>query len=209
MVRLDSFFCDFENRNCKYESAYSTLRRNFELCSAQGPQCGYFNNFKKYYFMNAKHYILRKHWLILLIGCMALAAGVFPLQGQESYISNRMVNLSRIEGEKEQESVTIDRQIEGNTIHLLWVEYEYNKPGKLYYRRSADLGETWDNPILIMTQSDSGELTGSEYRKSMAVSGNTVHIAVTDYNYADNGTGRLYYFRSDDNGVAFSEGTGH
>ena len=118
-----------------------------------------------------------------------------------------MVNLSRIEGEKELESVTVDRQIEGNTIHLLWVEYEYNKPGKLYYRRSADLGETWDNPILIMTQSDSGELTGSEYRKSMAVSGNTVHIAVTDYNYADNGTGRLYYFRSDDNGVAFSEGT--
>lgn len=58
-----------------------------------------------------------------------------------------------------------------------------------------------------MTQSDSGELTGSEYRKSMAVSGNTVHIAVTDYNYAENGTGRLYYFRSDNNGVAFSEGT--
>lgn len=157
--------------------------------------------------MNAKHYTLRKHWLILLIGWIVLAAGVFPLQGQESYISNRMVNLSRIEGEKELESVTVDRQIEGNTIHLLWVEYEYNKPGKLYYRRSADLGETWDNPILIMTQSDSGELTGSEYRKSMAVSGNTVHIAVTDYNYADNGTGRLYYFRSDDNGVAFSEGT--
>jgi hypothetical protein len=39
--------------------------------------------------MNAKHYTLRKHWLILLIGWIVLAAGVFPLQGQESYISNR------------------------------------------------------------------------------------------------------------------------
>lgn len=96
--------------------------------------------------------------------------------------------------------------ISGNTIHLVWLEYNYSDAeplSKIYYRRSLDLGKTWEAPQLLLTIHDASNVMQGNSVKKLSVEGNNVHICVPDYAYNENGTGRLYYFRSTNNGSSF------
>ncbi|HPQ13488.1 MAG TPA: hypothetical protein PLQ60_08485, partial [Paludibacteraceae bacterium] len=93
--------------------------------------------------------------------------------------------------------------INGNTIHLVWLEYKYNDVNKIYYRRSLDLGKTWEEPKLILSINDGSYVRNGNYVKKLSVEGNNIHICVPNYAYYENGTARLYYIRSTDNGNTF------
>jgi Neuraminidase (sialidase) len=43
-------------------------------------------------------------------------------------------------------------EIDGNTIHLLWVEFEKQEDDTygIWYRRSTDLGKTWEDAKMIV-----------------------------------------------------------
>ncbi|HNS17705.1 MAG TPA: T9SS type A sorting domain-containing protein [Bacteroidales bacterium] len=92
--------------------------------------------------------------------------------------------------------------VSGNTVHTIWIAdsaYFY----KLFYRRSADNGNTWEEKVL---------LAGGVYpyfptaftSKRLTVEGNNVHIAYTlhreDVNMSD-----VYYIRSLNGGASFEE----
>ncbi len=92
--------------------------------------------------------------------------------------------------------------VSGNTVHVVWTQSVANREAYLYYRRSTDLGETWEAPKVILAFKDRGKAIMVENRR-LAVDGNVVHICAADYDYDDNGTGRLHYFRSQNGGVSF------
>jgi hypothetical protein len=119
-------------------------------------------------------------------------------------VSNYFINLS----EGEEGSGYNDRIPEiiasGNTIHVVWVQSppSWEDVPSLFYCRSTDLGETWEAPVLIKKFKDSNVPSQVESRR-LAVDGTNVHICAADYDHGDNGTGRLYYFRSQNGGVSF------
>lgn len=132
-----------------------------------------------------------------------LCFAIMPFRGFTTNpdLSNYLINLS--EGP---EGVGLDDRVpeivvEGNTVHTLWVQYASNE-ASLFYRRSADLGKTWEQPVLIKVLKYKSYAIEAENRR-LAVEGNNVHIGVVDYDYSDNGTGRLFYIRSINNGASF------
>lgn len=105
----------------------------------------------------------------------------------------------------------IEVAIDGNTIHLLWVEF--NKRGEkqygFWYRRSTDLGKTWEDAKLITTVRTEENISGYGAAKRIMAAGNgRVHIALTDNVTWDTkdtqGMSRILYIRSDDGGSSFT-----
>jgi hypothetical protein len=124
------------------------------------------------------------------------------LSGANPNISNHMLNLSAETNTEALDEKHHEQAVVGNTIHLVWLEYKYNVPNKIYYRRSTDLGKNWDTPKVIYTVKDNQRLHNSR-SNILAVAGDTVHVCIPDYDYANNGTGEVHYLRSVDNGVTF------
>ena len=105
--------------------------------------------------------------------------------------------------------------IDGSTIHLCWVEMEPTDDGmtNIWYRRSTDLGKTWEDARLVLQVL---EYLGSAiyWRTKVMTAGNDkVHIAAAhqventydaDYHRIDGST-CILYVRSDDGGATFNE----
>ena len=102
----------------------------------------------------------------------------------------------------------LETQISGNTIHVLFMDWAKNASGEypIYYRRSTDLGKTWETAQLIATNKDewagNTNIAGQNSRL-MAVSGNNVHLLIPYQQwYKEN---RVRYFRSTDGGKSFTQ----
>jgi hypothetical protein len=117
-------------------------------------------------------------------------------------MSNYLTNLSMPVNTEAVDDVVPEMIIEGNTIHVVWMENKYGVENPFYYCRSLDLGKTWEAPKLIVKLKD-GEYARQAKSRKLAVDGNNVHIAYCDYNYSNNGTGRIYYLRSNNGGSSF------
>ena len=99
-------------------------------------------------------------------------------------------------------------EIDGNTIHLLWVEFEKQEDDTygIWYRRSTDLGKTWEDARLIVKThlSQFLNINSGSINKLMAVNNGHVHVAVIDWDESvESGKARILYLRSDDGGTGF------
>ncbi|MCR4603672.1 MAG: hypothetical protein K5683_09115 [Prevotella sp.] len=89
----------------------------------------------------------------------------------------------------------------GKTIHLLWQENGKDADGlyRMYYRRSADLGLTWEEAKVISTSKE------KLYRKNnhlLAVNGSSVYIFCPSKDADDRW--KLRFARSTDGGASFT-----
>lgn len=99
-------------------------------------------------------------------------------------------------------------EMSGNSIHLLWFEKNKDADGlyRMYYRRSADLGRTWEAAQVVGTSHEPQTESGYYQYEWMAVSGNSVHIIAIDKNgYA--GPNSVNYVCSTDGGKTFTKRT--
>ncbi len=142
----------------------------------------------------------RTHSFSIII--IFLFFSVFVTQAANEPVTRFLTNLSQGLLPAESNDYSPEMVIEGNTIHACWSSRVGNDEGYLFYSRSADLGATWEPARQIYRFKD-GNLTSNYYSRRLAVSGNQVFIGVADYDYANNGTGYLYLFRSSDGGATF------
>ncbi|MGX8696535.1 MAG: LamG-like jellyroll fold domain-containing protein, partial [Prevotella sp.] len=100
-------------------------------------------------------------------------------------------------------------KVEGNIIHTMWMEWAKSDDGTyaLYYRRSADLGDTWEPAQLIATNNGdwngNGSVAGNN-SKVMAVEGQNVYFAVPYWRKDNTEDYRLRLVRSTDGGKTFT-----
>ncbi len=127
------------------------------------------------------------------------------VSAQNHELSKHITKLSEWSGQADVQDWVPEMEIVGQTIHTIWVRYVSGSEGYLYYRRSTDLGETWEAPKLIHTYTDIDYVIDYNHRK-LAVEGDKVYIATTDYKYQDKGTGRVFFYESVNAGASFSEG---
>ena len=101
-------------------------------------------------------------------------------------------------------------EIVGQTIHLVWWEQGKDAQGlyRLYYRRSADSGRTWEQAQVVGTSHEYLQENGEYNQRFMAVSGNTVHILVPD-NDGRSRPSYVNYARSTNGGRTFTTQTLH
>ena len=84
------------------------------------------------------------------------------------------------------------------TLHVVWSSVkESSDEYQIYYQKSEDLGQTWDDEILI-SETDSSSSIGAQ----IAVSGSDVHISWEQY-YDSQSYYTAEYARSTDNGDTF------
>ncbi|NQU85913.1 MAG: PKD domain-containing protein, partial [Mariniphaga sp.] len=122
--------------------------------------------------------------------------------GTNPPITNNLTNLSEGIAQAANDDRVPEMVIEGNIIHTVWNVYVSGSEAYLYYRRSTDLGETWESPQLIYQFKDAAKATDYTSQR-LAVSGNNVYIGFVDYDYNDNGTGKLYLSTSTNSGASF------
>lgn len=133
---------------------------------------------------------------------MVILLSGFQVIANNPKMSNYLTNLSMPVNTEAIDDVVPEMIIEGNTIHVVWMENKYGVENPFYYCRSLDLGKTWEAPKLIAKLKD-GEYARQAKSRKLAVDGNNVHIAFCDYNYSNNGTGRIYYTKSGNGGSSF------
>lgn len=131
---------------------------------------------------------------------------IFVFYGINSFavdppITNNLINLSN-ELPKNGFSVP-EMVIEGNIVHTIWVTRgESNSETYLYYRRSIDLGKTWESPQKIY-DFEYRSLAESVTSRRLAVSGNNVFISFCDRS-DDSRIGSIYFASSTNSGANFS-----
>lgn len=79
-------------------------------------------------------------------------------------------------------------------VHVVWFDLRDNGNSEIYYRRSADAGETWGEEIRLTNNSDMSRFP------SVAVSGSVVHVVWEDNR---DGNPEIYYKRSTDAGITW------
>ena len=96
---------------------------------------------------------------------------------------------------------TMEVETSGKTIHLLWQENGKDANGlyRMYYRRSTDLGRSWEEARLIST---SKEKLYRENNHLLAVSGSSVYILCPSKDADDRW--KLRFARSTDGGASFT-----
>lgn len=124
---------------------------------------------------------------------------------QNHELSQHITKLSEWSGQADVEDYVPEMEIVGQNIHTIWVRHVSGSEGYLYYRRSTDLGKTWEAPKLIHTYTNPDWAKSFDHRK-LAVEGEKVYIATADYNYQDNGTSRIYFYESVNAGANFAAG---
>lgn len=143
----------------------------------------------------------RRVFVVLAIILLSVKFG-FPTNPQ---ISNFLTNLSSSVNTEAVDDIAPEIVIEGNTIHVLWMENKYGVENPLYYCRSLDLGKTWETPKLIAKLKDN-EYARQPFSRLLAVDGSNVHIAFCDYDYYNGMSGRIFYYHSGNGGSSFDSG---
>jgi hypothetical protein len=92
----------------------------------------------------------------------------------------------------------LDLAVMGNNIHIAWLYGTNPLDMQVYYSMSSDGGTSWSNAMKMSSLSE-----GSQ-RPSIAVEGNSVHLAYLGGNYHG-----LYYKRSLDDGKNWDDGLGN
>jgi hypothetical protein len=84
--------------------------------------------------------------------------------------------------------------VNGNNIHLIWIDDRDGGGQKIYYKNSSDGGNTWSADRRISPLStDTNGMNGD-----IAVNGNNIHIIYPS-------TYKLFYINSTDSGITWSE----
>jgi len=104
-------------------------------------------------------------------------------------------------------------EISGNNIHLCWVEFTKGEDERynIWYRRSPDLGKTWEEPKVVFKTYINYylDINNGCVSKLMSVSGNNVHFAIVDVFREgipnDGYPGCLRYRRSTDGGATLED----
>lgn len=117
-------------------------------------------------------------------------------------LSKYLVNLSEGKEGPGYDDKVPEIVVSGNTVHTVWVQSVGNSEVYLYYRRSVDLGDTWEPARKILALKYRSYAIQVDSRK-LAVDGDNVHICIADYDYNDKGTGRVFYLRSQNGGASF------
>ncbi|MBQ0164219.1 MAG: PKD domain-containing protein [Bacteroidales bacterium] len=108
----------------------------------------------------------------------------FPAHAQEPLFSNYgYKNLSAASGVgSDVEMRRVETALDGSTLHLLWADEEVDGVGRLWYRRSNDLGLTWEAPVDLYALAGVKQQGNPDTRmwKYMSVSGGKVHIVARD-----------------------------
>ncbi len=137
-------------------------------------------------------------YIILLSFAMVVTNG-FSINPE---VSKYLINLSEGEEGPGYDDKYPEIVISGNTIHAVWTQKVSGSEAHFYYRRSTDLGETWEAPQKLMVYKNSGYGLEVNSRR-LAVDGDVVHVCTADYDYDDDGTGKIHYFRSQNGGTSF------
>ena len=154
-------------------------------------------------------------WLSLLVATLGAAA-----QGSadNSYLPSNYggwTNLSASVNDltyNSSDMLPMQSCVSGNTLHVAWFDFTPNAEGKycLYYRRSADLGRTWEAARAVvsseyLSQCDINYLGGNygTNSKCIAAEGKNVYIA-TSYTL-DRTHGQLVLTYSSDGGKTFQQ----
>ena len=103
--------------------------------------------------------------------------------------------------------------VSGKTIHVAWADWKADADGNLcvYYRRSADGGQTWDDARVVVASPDLAMVdinyVGGSFgtnAKWMEVDGDHVYFA-TVFKSAENGNSQLVFTYSNDGGKSFEK----
>ena len=157
---------------------------------------------------------MRKLNLLILL-LLALPIEIMADVSRDSLPSNYGNWMNLTEGYTQDHSYNHQKmqvEMDGNTIHLLWAEFAKQSDGTygLWYRRSTDLGKTWEDARLIVkTRTDQFmNINSGANNKLMAVSNGHVHITVMDCDDNEpDAKWRILYVRSDDGGASFTTNT--
>lgn len=123
---------------------------------------------------------MKRTFLNLLLAFIAIVVGGSVADAQSAMPGNYgYVNLSAGYGEEmTYGGVTKSEQIiDGNVIHVVWAKNSASH--EVWYRRSNDLGKTWEEPVLVVGNTDR-EVARTE--RMMSVSGGKVFIVATPAN---------------------------
>ncbi|UCG41995.1 MAG: exo-alpha-sialidase [candidate division WOR-3 bacterium] len=84
-----------------------------------------------------------------------------------------------------------------STVHVFWYDGRDGQQGEIYYKRSTDNGTTWSDDVRLTRSS------GVSEDPCVARSGDSLHLVW--YDTRDNVWGEVYYKRSLDAGLTWSE----
>ena len=138
----------------------------------------------------------------LVIVTIILLFLINPLKATNPIVSNFLVNLSSPVNTASEWDEYPEMVIEGNTIHLVWIEVS-GGAGKIYYCRSLDLGKTWETPKMAAQIKEAVNNNMNPQTRKLAVDGNNVHITWCDMVSASNWASKIYYLRSTNGGNSF------
>ncbi len=82
--------------------------------------------------------------------------------------------------------------VAGLAVHVVWVERVGLNESSVMYRRSDDVGRTWNEPVSLVTPDEDRWFVIPE----IAASGNDIHVVYTD-------SGAIRYLRSHDRGATW------
>ncbi len=129
----------------------------------------------------------------------------FTLQATNPEISSWIHNLSEKTAELQTGFTDRDPEVavSGSTVHVTWITSAAGGLEQLYYCRSTDNGLTWEPKQLLYEDDDIDYTAYQISQQKLLVSGNYVHIAIS--NKLDEGGwhGVVNYFRSTDGGATF------
>ena len=158
---------------------------------------------------------MRKQLLLSISILLAWSVGMLASEASRDSIPNnygKWVNLTDGYTEDKGDHQKMQVEIEGNTIHLCWVEFAKGEDNRynIWYRRSTDLGKTWEEPQIVFKTYSNGYLNINNgcVSKLMSVSGNYIHFAVVDITgdpTYESKPGCLRYRRSTDGGATFED----
>ena len=150
---------------------------------------------------------------LLLLMLLAWPIGMLADVSRDSLVSNYggWVNLTDGYTEyKGNDHQKMEATIDGNIVHLIWMDHEADENGiyNIWYRRSTDLGKTWEDAKVVATTRYSSAINGDGGNKLMSASEGHVYITVIDRIDEKDAPYVVYLLKSDDGGATFSEPRG-